>query len=376
MDENRYVYDPSHELTISSALVPELVVFINQLRDHGTQNSVANSSSTAQVAPSLNRHELAQTSGTKPKLPELSALTAPQHKSAGVLSPFLETSPLMVTCAFFACEQPFQPFFGPTAPLNTRPHIQSPLQETHRSLTRHDSPFARSKATFQQISSPVQSICNDQPVRTIPQNVTPTHAVQQAVSTSSRSGIVNKQASDQEMPDHQVNEVVQRNQKRLMPKQVSSSKSQTWASKVAYRKRRAMSGKPLASAPIKRKLGPVPSDQETIHALGLPSIFRKYRQLPTYTAGGQALYGPVPPSDDYMSFHDKAPANTNSNMANASTPQTPQASGSYVPGRLIWRTHSVKKRFGFSPLTTILERNETTSPTQPAKSRPAMRIPF
>lgn len=117
-------------------------------------------------------------------------------------------------------------------------------------------------------------------------------------------------------------------------------------------------------------------DPEIIHALGLPSIFRKYRQLPTYTAGGQALYGPVPPSNNYMSFHDKAPANTDSSMANASTPQTPQASGSSVPGRLIRRTHSVKKRFGFSPLTTILEREETTSLTQPAKSRPAMRIPF
>lgn len=107
VDENQYVYDLSHELTISSALVPELVVFINQLRDHGTQNSVGNSSSTAQVAPSLNRRELAQTSGTKPKLPEPFASIAPQHKSAGVLSLFLKTSPLMVTCASFACEQPF-----------------------------------------------------------------------------------------------------------------------------------------------------------------------------------------------------------------------------------------------------------------------------
>lgn len=371
VDENRYVYDPSHELTIPSALVPELVVFINKLRDHGTQNSVASSSSTAQVTPSLNRPQLAQTSGTEPKLPEPSAPIAPQHASAGVVSPFLETSPPMLTNASSAREQPFQPFSGPAAPLNTRPHIQSPPQETDRSLTPHDSPIALSEVTFQQIAPPVQSICNNKPVHTIPQSVTPTHVVQQAVNTSGRSGIVDKQASDQEMPDQQVNEVVQRNQKMS----VSSSKSQTGASGVARRKRRAMSGKPSASAPIKKKLGPVPSDPKIIHALGLPSIFRKYRQLPTYTADGQALYGQVPPSDNYMRFHDEAPANTDSSMANTSTSQTSQASGSSVPGRLIRRTHSVKKRFGFSPLTTISERDETTPPMQPAKSRPAMRVP-
>lgn len=71
-----------------------------------------------------------------------------------------------------------------------------------------------------------------------------------------------------------------------MPKQVSSSKSQTWASKVVYKKKKAISGKLLVSAPIKRKLGLVLLDLETIHALGLPSIFRKYRKLSTYTADG------------------------------------------------------------------------------------------
>ena len=56
VDENRYVYDPSHEYAIPSALVPELVLFLNKLRDHGSQNSVAGSSSSAtQVTPSLNR---------------------------------------------------------------------------------------------------------------------------------------------------------------------------------------------------------------------------------------------------------------------------------------------------------------------------------
>ena len=67
-----------------------------------------------------------------------------------------------------------------------------------------------------------------------------------------------------------------------------------------------MSGKPTSPAPIKRKLAPVPSDPETIHALGLPSIFRKHRKLPAYTANGQALSGKVRPSDYYLKFHDQA----------------------------------------------------------------------
>lgn len=378
VDENQYVYDPSHELTIPSALVPELVVFINKLRDHGTQNSVeSSSSSAAQVTPSLNRRQLAQTSYTEPKLPELSAPIAPQPASAGAVSPFLESSPPMATFASSASiEQPFQPFSGPAAPLNTRAHVKSPPQETHRSLTPHDSPSAPIEVPFQQQTShPVQATRNERPVHTIPQSLTPTHAVQQAASTSGQSDIVDKQASDREMADQQAKEGFQRNQKRSMPKQVSSSKSQTGASGAARRKRRVMSGKSSASAPIKQKLGPVPSHPETIHALGLPSIFRKYRQLPAYTADGQALYGKVPPSDDYLKFHDEAPANTDSIMANVSTPQAPQASGSSVPGRLIRQTHSVKKRFGFSPLTTISERDEITPPTQPAKSRPAIRFP-
>ena len=118
------------------------------------------------------------------------------------------------------------------------------------------------------------------------------------------------------------------------------------------------------------------SDPETIHPLGLPSIFHKYRQLPTYTADGQTLYGKVAPSDDYLKFHDEVPADKDSSMANLITPQAPQASGSSVPGRLIRAIHSVKKGFGFSPLTTISEVSETTPQMQPPKNRPAMRVPL
>ena len=380
VDENRYVYDASHELTIPSALVPELVAFINKLHNYGTQNLVANSSSSAtQVTPSSDRRQFAPsfgTFGTEPQFPEPSAPMAPQPTSAGVVPPFLETSPLMATCVSFArIEQPFQQISGPTAALNTRAQFESPPQETYRSLTTHDSFPPRIEVPFQQTSHPSKSTRIDQPVHLVSQSVRPTHAMQQVVNASGRNEIGDKQTLDQEMPGPEIKEAVQLNQTRPMPKKVSSSKSQTGASGAARRKRRAMSGKPSASAPIKRKSAPVPSDPETIHALGLPSVFRKNRKLPAYTADGQALYGKVAPSDDYLKFQDEAPANKGSSMANVSTPQTPQASGSSVPARLIRPNYSVKKRFGFSPLTTISERSETTPPMKPAKNQPSMRVP-
>ena len=289
-DQNRYVYDPSHELTIPSALVPELVIFfIKKPRDHGTQNSATSSSSSAtQVTPSLTRRQFApilQTSRTEPQVPGPSA-------------------PMATHASFARIEQPFQQLSGPTAPLNTRTNVESPPQEFLHSLTPHDSPPACTKAPFQQ-TYPVQPTRIDQPVRTISQSVTPTHVVRQALNTSGNSDIVDKQASNQEIPVQQIKEVVQL-KTRPMPKNMSSSKSQTGANGAARRKRRAMSGKPTSPAPIKRKLAPVPSDPKTIHALGLPSIFCKHRKLPAYTANGQALYGKVGPFDDYLKFHDQA----------------------------------------------------------------------
>ena len=173
-DQNRYVYDPSHELTIPSALVPELVVFIKKLRDHGTQNSATSSSSSAtQVTPSLTRRQFApilQTSRTEPHVPGPSAPMATHASSARV-------------------EQPFQRLSGPAAPLNTRTNVESPPQEFHHSLTPLDSSSACTKAPFQQ-TYPVQPTRIDQPVRTISQSVTPTHVVRQALNTSGNSDIV------------------------------------------------------------------------------------------------------------------------------------------------------------------------------------------
>ncbi|MCJ1343363.1 hypothetical protein MMC31_001556 [Peltigera leucophlebia] len=374
-DQDRYVYDPSHEFTIPSALVPELVVFIKRLRDHGTQNSAtASSSSATQVTPSLGSRQFAhilQSSRTEGP----SAPIAPQPASTGVVSHFKETSPIATSASFACLEQPFQQLFGPTPPLDTRANLKSPPQELHHSLTPHHPPPARIEATSQKISHPVQPTRSYQPIHTISQSLKPTLVVQQALSAPGKGDIIEKQALGREAPDRQIKEAAQFNQTRPMPKKVSSSKSQTGASGAARRKRRAKSGKPSAPAPIKRKLTPVPSDPETIHALGLPAIFRKHHKLPAYKANGHAFYGKVAPSDEYLKFHDEAPTNTDSSMENVSMPQAPQASGTSVPGRLIRPIRSVKRRFGFSALTTISESSETTPPKQPAKNQPAIRFP-
>ena len=44
-------------------------------------------------------------------------------------------------------------------------------------------------------------------------------------------------------------------------------------------------------------------------------------------------------------------------------------------GRVVRPSRSVKNQFGFSPLTTISERSETTPSRRPAENRPPMRVP-
>lgn len=117
------------------------------------------------------------------------------------------------------------------------------------------------------------------------------------------------------MSDQQIQEAVQCNQPRSVRKLVSSPTRQTGTSGATHGKRKAISSKPLASARIKLVIAPVPSDPETIHALGLPSSFRKYRRLPAYTVDGQALFGKVTPSNNYLKFLDEAPANTDPSAA-------------------------------------------------------------
>lgn len=370
VNEDRYVYDPNHEFAISSELVPELVLFLNKLRDHGTQHS--SSSSATQVTPSLNRRQVAasfQISRTEPEPPEPSAPMEPQLASSGIVSAFKETSPQMETHASFAqIEQPSQQFSVAMAPLSAPPHVRSPPQETYRSITLHDSRPAGIEAPSKQTAYPVRSTRVKEPVNTISQSVTPTHALQQAVSKPSRSEIVNKQTLNQKMPDQKISEDAKLDRRRPTSESGLSLKRKAGASEAASRKKRARSGKESKPPPSNQNLSPVPSDPKMLRACGLPFFFRKYRNLPAYTVDGEVRYGVVEPSDNYLKFHDEVPANPNSNI-------TKQASSSSAHGRVIRPTRSIKRRFGFSPLTTISERAEITPPMKPAKSQPAMRVP-
>ncbi len=179
----------------------------------------------------------------------------------------------------------------------------------------------------------------------------------------------------QRMPDPEIGEVAKPDQTRPTRKSGSSLKRKPEASGDGSRKKRAMSGRQSAPLLLKRKLSSVPSDPKKIRAFRFPSMFRNNPHLPAYTLDGEVRYGVVEPSDEYLKFYDKAPAKKDPNVANRRTPRTPQASSSYTQGRVIRPTRSVKNQFGFSPLTTISERSETTSLMRPAKNEPPMRVP-
>lgn len=373
-DENRYVYDPSHEFAIPSALVPKLVVFLNELCDHGTQRSVASSSSSGtKVTPSLNGRQLAPSfpiSRIEPQLPEPSAPMEPQHASTGIVPSLQVTPPTMETRTSFArTEQPFQGFSEATAPLGTPAHVRSPPQETHRSMTPDDSRPTRIEVRLNQSSYHEQST---RTVNKIAQSVTPTDKTQQAGNTFGHVEIVGKQKLKQRMPDQEIREVAKPDQTRPTRKSGSSLKRKPEASGAGSRKKRAMSDTQAAPPPIKRKSSSAPSDPKKVRAFGLPSMFRNNPHLPAYTLDGEVRYGVVEPSDEYLKFYDKAPANKDTNVAIGSTPQTPQASSSSTHSRVIRPTRSVKTQFGFSPLETISERSETAPSMRPA---PPMRVP-
>lgn len=388
VDENRYVYDPSHEFAIPSPRVPELVLFLNKLRDQASQNSVAGAfSSATQVTPSLSRRQLARGSPisyAEPQLSEPSTPVQPSAASTGIVSPFQETSPPLKSRASFAhIEQPFQQFCEATAPLSLAAHVRSPPEETGRSMAAHDPLPARTESSLEQTADSVKS--NSRPARieaalkrtAYPvqstriesQSVTPSHAV----NTSDHGEILDKQTVSQKIPDQEIKEGTKLEQTRPMRKSESSRKRKTEASEAGPKKKRAVSRKQSAPPTFKWKLTPMPSDPEKVRALGLLSIFRKHRSLPSYTADGEVRYGNMEPSDDYLKAHDEAPANTDPNSSNGRTPQTTQASSSSA--RVIRPAYSVKRQFGFSPLTTISERSETTPPMQPARSQPRMRVP-
>lgn len=126
---------------------------------------------------------------------------------------------------------------------------------------------------------------------------------------------------------------------------------------------------------IKQKSSRVLSDPKMLRARRIHTFFCNYRNLPAYTADGEVRYGVLKPSDDYVQFPDEVTTNPDSNITNDHTTQDSQASGISAHGRIIRLMRSVKRQYGFSPLTTISERSEATPPVKPAKSQPPMRVP-
>ena len=418
VDSARAVDDPSHQLAIPSALVPELLAFVESIRDQGNQNPVATySSSSAQVTPSLERRRFARgspTPRTEPRLPETSQALGHDTASAHVLSvspiremcgppapsaqvdshsplpeiskpmafqpapagivspmvsPFHGTFPPMATHALSArAEQPPQVIPGPMAPVSPSALVEHPLEDCSRPMAFHAA-SPRVEQPFQEISRPMAPIFTPAHVQSPLQDIYRPAAPHDS-SPAPFSNIVDKQTSDQEMPNQDIGEVGQSNEMGLVRKSLSPSKSQTTGGS-SHRNRRLSSRKPSALPPIKRELSSMPTDPKTLKAVGIPSMFRKHRHLPAYEADGSVLYGPVAPSDDHLKFQqiEEASADKDSDMDDVSTPETPQASSS-VAGRSIRSTRSVRRQFGFSPLTTISERSESSPPTQPARNPP------
>lgn len=241
VNENRHAYDPNHEFAMSSARVPELVLFVNKLRDHGTQHSVTSSfSSATQVTPSLNQRQIAanfQISRTESQALEPSTSMEPHPASSVIVPPFKETSLQMETPALFTrIEQPSQQFSAAMALLSTPAHVRSPLQETDRTLTPHNSRPAGIEAPSKQAANPIQFARVHQPVNTMSQSVRLTHALHQAVSTSSSSEVVHKQRLNEKMPDQKISQVAKIGQTRPTSESGSSLKRKLGASGAASRK--------------------------------------------------------------------------------------------------------------------------------------------
>ena len=423
VDSARAVDDPSHQLAIPSALVPELLAFVESIRHQGNQSPVATySSSSVQVTPSLERRRFAPgspTSRTEPQLQETSQALghhtasahvvsvspiqemcgpmlpfspsaqvdspsqeisrpmafqpAPAGIVSSVVSPFHETFAPMAAHALSArAEQPAQVIPGPVAPVSPSAHVDLPIEEYSRPMALHAA-SSRVEKPLQEISRPMAPFLTPAHVQSPlqePYRPAAPHDSSPARIEAPFRNVVDKQTLDQEMPNQDIGEVEQPSQTGPARKTSPPSKSQT-AGGSSRRNRRPSSRKPSALPPIKRKLSSEPSDPKTLKAVGIPSMFRNHRHLPAYEADGSVLYGPVAPSDDHLKFQriEEASADKDSDMDDVSTPETPQVSSS-VAGRSIRSTRSVRRQFGFSPLTTISERSESSPPTQPAKNPP------
>ncbi len=309
--------NPTHQFAIPSARVPEFFRQLEKICNQGKQNSSETSSISAQITPSLDRRQLAAISPPsriEPELRDISPQMAPQTAPAHVVSHFQQASPPVKPLApsyrveqlpqetsrlvvshttSESTETISQETSRPIAPHAQSARTQSHAQEIFQSKKSHNSPPASVEETFQQTSHSIKSPCVEQPIPAMPRSF----PVGQSVTTSHRN-LVDRQTLDPEMPD--------------------------------------------------KEIGP------SYLTAGKPAILRNNKHLPVYTADGQALYGPVEPSEDHLHFPPpyEPLANEGSDMSRSRL------------GRFTRPTHSVENRFGFSQLSPISERSESTPQAQ------------
>lgn len=364
--------NPTYQFAIPSARVPEFFRHLERICNQGKHNSFATSSTPAQVTPSLSKPQFAPISppsSIKSVLRDTSPQMAPQTAPARVVSPFQQASPPMkppapsygveqlpqetsrpvVSHTTPASTEPFsQETFRPIAPHAQPTRAQSPAQEIFRLKKSRNSPPASVEDAFQQTSHSIKSPYVEQLIYTMPQSVLSAYPVEHSVTTSHRN-VIDKQTLDQKMPDKKFGEPVQSNPTEPVRNTLSHSQGQT-ANRSTRRKEKTVSRNPMVPLPVKRNLEPVPSYLTT----GKPAIFCNNKHLPVYTADGQALYGPVEPSEDHQNFQppDEPRANEGSDMSRSRFE------------RFTRPTHYGKTRIGFSQLSPVSEISESAPQAQ------------
>lgn len=302
----------------------------------------------------------------EPELRDTSPQMAPQNAPARVVSPFQQvSSPMEPAAPYYRVEQLPQETSRPvvshttsksTEPLSQEtsrpiePHAQptrtkSAAQEIFRSKKSRNSLPASIDETFQQSSQSTRSPSVRQPIPTMPQSVPSAQPDEHSVTTSHRN-LLDRQTQDQEIPDKEFGELVQSNPTEPVRDTLSHSQSQT-ADRSTRRKGKAVSRNPMVPLLVKRNL-------ETVRSYLTASksaVFRNKKHLPVYTANGQALYGPVEPSEDHLHFQPpyQSLANEGSEISRSRL------------GRFTRPTHSVKNRFGLSQLSPVSERSESST---------------
>lgn len=407
------VDDPTIQFAIPSSVVPRLLHFIVKMRNLGGKDLLTYSSASTQVIPSFDRRQFAHQVGIIPSLPpsrtesqlqEPPRQMAPQMPSLHVELHSQETSkPTSAHTSPARADPPIQETSRPIAPYTTAARVQSPLHENSRPrpMTPKSTPPARVELHPQKTPNPVQPPSIDQPLHTIPQSVGLVHAEHQAVTSNCRD-LVDKLPLDKEIPEQEFGDSIKAKQSEPVRHNFLTSQSQT-PNGSTRRKRRAFFRKPLLPLPMDFESQPGPSSPETPAAVRLSATFRNQQYLPTYTPDGTALYGTLQigakgpaqnasPKNRQVSqqLDDEASANEDSDvdhvdesgsttggLAESSLQEDSQSTQERTPetprgirwglSSLIESARSVSRRLGFSPLTPVSERPESTIQTQAMK---------